>query len=434
MEEQEEEDSVEESKFGIPYYIDLLLSSKEEAENPISNIHLRAHQDRQLMFVEELSTISMIFRNISFVKDNNIVMAENSIFQDFIFKLIMSLASHPKKYKFSRKMLCLMKDSVITLTNVAHGIQLKSSLEALLIYVLIIPFGGKLTKFEQESGLLIPEYSHSINKFQHHCIDIFTKFIVGSTVNRSLMLSVSNGFPSDSLILADPRSVKLLKRYIEFLDCSFIDKVFGFLLSIIPFKSLHKGIDPIQPNLPTIFEALLSSNIITEALNINSSSTIFTNNSTIAGLTANASEAEDEDMEENNIVSAASMEKSSASRRNKCIQWLNTPELIGSGLLKLGLMYTTVSTKTHSDERHLYVSIASKSLELLNNLLENALDSELTESELVSLYELPHIFPNLETFMVTLATPNIEPKILTQIVQLSKHIGRLNVLVKNIVN
>ncbi|GME78814.1 unnamed protein product [[Candida] boidinii] len=89
MEEQEEEDSVEESKFGIPYYIDLLLSSKEEAENPISNIHLRAHQDRQLMFVEELSTISMIFRNISFVKDNNIVMAENSIFQDFIFKLIM---------------------------------------------------------------------------------------------------------------------------------------------------------------------------------------------------------------------------------------------------------------------------------------------------------------------------------------------------------
>ncbi|GMG18258.1 unnamed protein product [[Candida] boidinii] len=139
-------------------------------------------------------------------------------------------------------------------------------------------------------------------------------------------------------------------------------------------------------------------------------------------------------MEENNIVSAASMEKSSASRRNKCIQWLNTPELIGSGLLKLGLMYTTVSTKTHSDERHLYVSIASKSLELLNNLLENALDSELTESELVSLYELPHIFPNLETFMVTLATPNIEPKILTQIVQLSKHIGRLNVLVKNIVN
>ncbi|GMF57843.1 unnamed protein product [[Candida] boidinii] len=249
------------------------------------------------------------------------------------------------------------------------------------------------------------------------------------------MLSVLNGFPTDSLIFADPKSVKLLKLYTEFLDCSFIDKVFGFLLSIIPFKSLHKGIDQIQPNLPTIFEALLSSNIIIEALNINASSTVSTNDSTNTRLiTTNASEAGDEDIEGNDIAASTSMEKSTVPVKNKCLQWLNTPELVGSGLLKLGLMYTTVSAKTHSDERHLYVSTASKSLELLNNLLENALDSELTESELISLYELPHIFPNMETFIVTLATPNIDPTILTQIVQLSKHIGRLNVLVKNTVN
>ncbi|ODV86959.1 hypothetical protein CANARDRAFT_195588 [[Candida] arabinofermentans NRRL YB-2248] len=380
--------------FNIPSYLEILHECKKEAESVDINIHANTYRDRKLMLVEELSTISMILRNLSFVNDgvsiyNNNVLASHSKFQDYIFTLIYTICTKPDAFVFSRKLLCVLKDVLLMLVNVAHAIELRSSKEALLIVVLCLSFGVKLEKEEAHSGLYVAKYDQHLNKYQFHAIDIFSKILCGSNSNKQLMGNILSGEEKNEDVL------NLMRLYLgsdDLKDGNLIIRLFGHLISIIPLDQLHLGIDPFHDKLPSTLQSLLSCLILSDFI--------------------------------------ADYQFDS----NIALKLIVSPELIGCGLLKLSFIFAAIYAKTNYENKIMYVHISGKCLELVNSLLKAAIEysnsSIFAHNELMTLNLTPKIFPADESILGALMTPNLPHEISIQAVESTKLMTKLKQLVK----
>ncbi|GME85181.1 unnamed protein product [Ambrosiozyma monospora] len=382
------------SSFDLPCYLDVLHQCKDEAEDFESKISMKTCQDRRLMLVEELSTISMILRNLSFVTDNESVHNNNELgahigFCDYVFELIYSIATTPDSFIFARKRLCLLKDTLITLTNVAHVMELRNSKEALLILVLCLSFGSKLSEAEVSSGLTIPKYDPITNKYQLHGVDILSKILCGSESNKKL---VGNLISGDEESLEVLHLVKLYTGTDDLKDGSFFMRIFGFLMSVIPLDLLHQGIEPFDERLPSCLESLLACLILVDYI----TPTTF--------------------------------------NKNVALQILDASESIGHSLIHLSFVYAAIYVNNNFDTKiqHAYVSI--KCSELINGLIKASMEYSLQNTpnleELNALNRISKIFSNDNNIIGALMTPDIPQDIAVQAVESSNLMSKLKNLVK----
>ena len=97
-------------EFHLDDYLTALKNFKSENKHHFSKLQTRSATDDQILLVDELITVTMILRNISFAEYNKEPMAGNRLFKDLLFSTVKSVALNNDKFVFSRKRLCLLKD------------------------------------------------------------------------------------------------------------------------------------------------------------------------------------------------------------------------------------------------------------------------------------------------------------------------------------
>ncbi|KAH3666749.1 hypothetical protein OGAPHI_003198 [Ogataea philodendri] len=366
-------------KFELPTYIELLESSKFEAEDLSFKLHRKTFLDRRVMLVEQLSTISLVLRNLSFVgsnqgASNNNLMASHPRLLDYIYGLIYSLGMSSDGFVFARKRVNLMKDILMILSNIAHIVELRSEREAYLILALCLSFGVQLEEEEKAAGLFVPKYDPAKGKFQSHAVDVIAKILCGSVQNRKNM----------GLVLSGSFSLNPNEKPSK--DGELVVKTVGFLISSVPLHLLHEGIEPFNDKLPTCLQLLLSSVLVCETIEQSSFDT------------------------------------------NIALRLLISPELIGCNLFKLAFIFAAIFAKTNYENKVMYIHISGKCMELVNILLKSAINYAIANNnkdELNALNSVSKLFPADESILGALMTPSLPPEISVQAVECVKLMVKL---------
>lgn len=237
------------ASFHIPDYMTTLLEFKKENKHHFSKIQVKSAVDEQVMLVDELITITMILRNVSFSDGSRALMAINPLFRDLLFKCVRSIALHPERFVFARKRLCVLKDCLLMLNNISLVMELRSLEEAFLSFALIMSFGPKL------EGSEIPSAPLDSYTYLPYAIDALTKLLVKEPRNKTLMQAVLTGslaitsapnYPNIAAIKIDAddetNTKKLAAAFFNgdtaaFENGALLTKAFQLFLSIVPFES-----------------------------------------------------------------------------------------------------------------------------------------------------------------------------------------------------
>jgi len=367
-------------QYAIPSYLDMLVAIRSESEHPFSKIHTRTADDPQVLLIDQLTTISMVLRNISFYDHNAISLATSDSLKEFIFKIIHSIAIHPDKFIFTRRRLGFLKDALIILMNISHLVELKTHNEVLAVLALVLAFGSE----EQSDGkLLLSEYSPSAHKYQSHGVDVLAKLLVRDPPNRSLFQAVLTGSYDSNLPFTEVEEhKKLVALYVGEKEphLTLLSKVFKYLVSIIPLTSL--GLTAIiQERDAAILQSLIASILVTD------------------------------------MIPTESISENYASK------WLSSRECVGNGLIRLGLVLAAVAAKpTDSDTARL---ISARSFTLVNSLVKKALEYiELHGGEFSEFNDAKLFLPS-DAVLGALLT-SIDPSILNQILTLAGYLKKIN--------
>lgn len=369
----------------IPSYFEMLTAVRSETEHPFSTIHTRTSEVPQVLLIDQLTTISMILRNISFTEYNANALAVNDSFRDFLFGLVRAVATHGDRFLFTRRRLGFLKDSLIILTNIAHLLELRCHNEALAVIAVVLSFGSDNPTDE---NLLIPDYVPSAHKYLCHGIDVLAKLLVRESPNRALFHDVMTGVYSSTI---SPDTVEQNKKLVSLYigdreQYTLITDVFKYMMSVIPLNTLV--LHPLlQERDAAIMQSLLA------------------------------------------LILVVDMIPTEHLNSNIALQWLTSVESIGNGLTRLGLLLAPFSSEPNRNET--LKQISSRALTLVNTITEKALSAigalgnEEDKSALQSVKL--HLPPDaiLGSMLST-----VDPKILDQILALSSHIDRIN---KNVV-
>ncbi|VEU22064.1 DEKNAAC103078 [Brettanomyces naardenensis] len=375
--------------FSMPQYLELLHGCRDESEDFERGVHAKTYENRQLMLVEELSTISMIIRNLSFIHDgkarfNNTIMATNTRFLDYLYALMEAIGTNADSFILSRKKLCFMKDTIIILTNIAHAVDVRSEREMFLIIALSTSFGSAQTEEDKKAGFLTTRVDQAVNKYQLHGVDVVSKILCGSRNNKRILANVLIGDTQDSELLvwlqkfADTENLE---------DGSLAVKLFSFLISTIPLELLHQGIEPFNNKLPSCLEALLGCIVLLEIV------------------------------------------RNGEFSENLALNILMAPEAIGSGLVHLAFVYAAIYVNTNFETKIQHAYISSKCSQLVNTLIRDAIDysedHHTVDKDSDKLSLLSGFFSNDNNLIGVLITPNIPTEISAQAVESTKLMSRL---------
>lgn len=389
------EDSSDNVAFSLPSYIDLLHQCRSEAEDFERGVHTKSYQNRPLMLIEELSTLSMILRNMSFINGgrvcfNNLYMATCNHFLDYLFAMIESIGTHPDVFLLSRKRLCLMKDILIVFANISHALDLRNEREFVLIMALCFSFCGQLTESDKTENFLTAKLDPVIDKYQLHSVDVLSKILCGSANNRHILKNVIGGEIQDVIL---ERYLKKLIGTGNLNDGSLAKKLFSSMFSIIPLHLLHRGVEPFNSRLASCLEALLG------------------------------------------CISLINTVQESEFTTNVALDILSSPEDIGNGAVHLSFIYAAIYVNTNFETKIQHAYISCKCSELVNVLIRTAIDyckdSDSLEAELGRLSHLQGLFANDNNMIGVLITPNIPPQIAAQVVESTKLMAELKKLCKD---
>ncbi|KAG7887362.1 hypothetical protein KL936_004522 [Ogataea polymorpha] len=376
--------------FALPSYMELLEAARAEADDFSGRIYAKTFLDRRLMLVEELSTVSMILRNLSFVSNpqgasNNNLMAANTSLLNFVYSLITSLGAS-EGFVFARKKLHLMKDTLMTLTNISHAIELRSIKEAFLVLALCLAFGVPLDPEDEKAGFYVPKFDSDKGKYQLHAIDVLTKVLCGSVNNKKMMSSVL------ALENLDPEMNSLMQTYDQGKNGDLVVRTMGFFVSALPLHVIYEGIERFNDKLPSCLELLLGSIFVAEVI------------------------------------------EDAQFSRNVALRLLGSPELVGSNLFKLAFIFAAIYAKTNHENKLMYIHISGKSMELVNVLLRTAVGYAISagaRDELQTLFSVSKLFPADESILGALMTPSLPPDISVQAVESAKLLVRLQDALSN---
>ncbi|GMM30233.1 Swi1 protein [Martiniozyma asiatica (nom. inval.)] len=393
--------------FDYVHYIDLVHKCRQQADclsididnkNSTDNsskydIHSKSYTSRRIMFMEELSTVSLIIRNLSFITENHSIMAYSSDFLDYIYSIIFASIQKENNFinKFERKRLALLKDTLIILTNTSQFIDVRSEIEMWLIWCLVVIFGPNLSN--QIDGFITTKVDNFVDRYHVHAIDVFSKIICGSSHNSGLLKNLVKGDINDPLvkrwILAAYKGENVFTEGKLWLD------VISLLLSTIPIERLHQSTVHFNEKSYSILESLLSALVVADILK--------------------------------DIISDSKLDNSKPMSLEKNIACLvfTSKENLGMVLGHLCFLYVCIYVNTAEKSQvvdHLHIS--ARAIELINKLANCALDMGGNE-----LNEIPKVLGSMDHLINLLMTIQIPLLISFQVVEAIKLQGRLEKLV-----
>ncbi|EGV62305.1 hypothetical protein CANTEDRAFT_115771 [Yamadazyma tenuis ATCC 10573] len=229
-------------QFALLDYSTILDEFKAENKHHFSTLQTKSATNEQVLLIDELITVTMILRNISFNGFNKFKITGNDLLRDLMFRIVKMIGSHSEKFLYHRKRLCLLKDCLFLLYNMSQELQLRSLEEAFLSFALVASFGPKLT----DDPVVIPPANIDRFTYLPYGIDALTKLLVREPHNRSFMKAVLTGDLSNSnfsTIVDDPAADRantraLITKYLGtsvINDGSLLTRSFQLFLSVIPF-------------------------------------------------------------------------------------------------------------------------------------------------------------------------------------------------------
>lgn len=227
-------------KFDFVNYDQVLNEFRDENKYHFSKLQTKSAIDDQVLVIDQLMTITMILRNISFTGLNKFKISNNELLKDLLFKIVKYVAIYSEKFVFYRKRLCLMKDCLFLLYNIAQEMRLRSLEEAFLSFVLAASFGPDLLVLDRIPCAKIERFS-----YLPYGIDALTKLLVREPHNRSFMKAVLTGelqLTSLNLHLDDcdiQTTKNLICKYLNhdnITDGTLLSQSFNLFLCLIPFE------------------------------------------------------------------------------------------------------------------------------------------------------------------------------------------------------
>ncbi|ODV65547.1 hypothetical protein HYPBUDRAFT_168279 [Hyphopichia burtonii NRRL Y-1933] len=400
----EEEPKLE--RFGITDYNTTILKFKEENKYHFSKLQTKSAVDEQVMLVDQLITITMILRNLSFAEDSKAVMANDSLFKDLLFTCVKYIASYPDKFKFYRKRLCILKDCLLMLDNIAFLMELRTLEEAFLSFILISAFGPKLNENEkEESGFKIPYANLDMFSYLPFGIDAFTKLLVREPRNKTLMQAVlsgslaassSNSFPSVISINISAQDQQETKKLMDAYfgddnstkEAKLLTRSFKLLMSVIPFDSNSFEFAKFTfIRAPTLSQALFGVKLLIDLIPYDENSPL------------------------NDVL----------------VEWLlANKDILLSNFARISLSLVTEASKygLHSNESKILSLVILKALIVVNSLVGNALlyyrntPSSPLKDELSKLTDAYRVLPDETSTLDSFIAPNVDVDVSQELLRL----------------
>lgn len=387
-------------EFHLDDYLTALKNFKSENKHHFSKLQTRSATDDQILLVDELITITMILRNISFAEYNKEPMAGNRLFKDLLFSTVKSVALNNDKFVFSRKRLCLLKDCLLMLDNISLFTHLHTLEEAFLSFVLVASFGPKIEDQYKISRCNIE--THSYFAFG---LDAFTKLMVREPYNRSLIQAVLNGTLNSSMTgysvsLQDQEYTrKLIKAYNkDYKSASLLSQAFQMYMSILPFDANTFELSKfIFMRSPTISQMLFGAKLLIDMVPVDDLNT----------------------------------------HHNKLsLYWLlENRELLLGNFARIVVALSTETGKfpRESPEHKVLSLVLRKALVVINSLVDNAVlakeigdlrHTDLMES-LTDCLAFPRIIPDAILTLDTFLAPTIDTNLGKEVVRLLRYLKDL---------
>ncbi|CAI5759629.1 unnamed protein product [Candida verbasci] len=394
--------------FYLDDYLTALQNFRKENKYHFSKLQTRSAMNDQILLVDELITVTMILRNISFSEANKEYLARNDLFKDLLFSIVKQIGLHYDEFVFSRKRLGLLKDCLLMLDNIAFYIQLKSLEEAFLSFALVASFGPKI-----HGDFQIPKCDLDTHSYLSFGVDALTKLLVREPYNRSLLQAVLNGTLNISLTTAHSNSAfqislhdqeytrKLIKAYLgKENKAVLLTRAFQILMSFIPYNANSFEFSKfIFVRAPTISQMFFGVKLLMDMAPIDD-------------LTNHLNEL--------------------------TLNWMlqNRELLLGNfARIVVALSSETGKFPRESNEHKVLSSVLRKGLIVVNTLVENALKAkEIAETEdrhsklmekLTDCYAFPRIIPDINLTLDTLLTPSIDTSLGKEVVRLLRYLRDL---------
>ena len=399
-----EEDEDDICEFRIDDYSSALQEFKYENKHHFSELQVKSATDDQVLLIDELITITMILRNISFLDFNKEPMANNRLFKDLLFAIVKGIALHRSKFRFSRKRLCLLKDCLLMLDNIAFHTQLQSLEEAFLSFVLVECFGPAI-----EDRWAIPRCNLDTHSYFSFGIDALTKLLVREPYNRSLFQAMFNGtlnigmtssYTNNFLVSQEDqdRTRRLISLYLgknagEYKSGILLTRAFQLYMSIIPYDANSFEFSKfVFIRAPTVSQLLFGVKL---------------------------------------IIDMAPIEDLHTPLHEITLHWiLENRELILGNFARIVVALASETGKfpRGSAEHSILSSSLTKALLVVNSLVENALLAKKIEDEtqehseliekLTDCYAFPRIIPDVTLTLDTFLAPTIDYGLGDEIVRL----------------
>lgn len=338
------------SNLCVPSYLQSLKCINDEVNTLFTKVNTRGAEDKDIAITDQLSTISMILRNVSFSERNSKLMARNTFLKRFYLDLLWMLFMNHDVFVFHRKALNFKKDILITLTNISHAYEIASELECFLILMLVLSFGQPRKSVPELDSHVLSFVERPLSRGQYggFSADVFAKLLSLDHPNRQLFKDVLLLFPKqDNHDKKDDKSFQteavyhLVEAYCEGDRFKLLNDTVSFLLSLIPFTQIDKAPNLIEEMAPVISQSLTC--LIT----------------LVSFLDTNEPAIGDSELE------------------NIPLKWLTAEENIGSSLRRLHDALSNIGVRADKNLLHLrrlFVSISSKAVEATCILIEKSLD------------------------------------------------------------
>lgn len=404
-------------------YLNSLKKIKDEIDDPFTNINKRGAEDPKILINDQLSTISMILRNVSFSDNNSRIMSRNFYLKRFTSDLLWLIFIHPESFASNRKLLNFKKDLIIVLSNISHLLEVNSSIDCFLILILVTSFGQpkqnpmtSSSSFGSDS-LTFNEFQLQWGKYQTFGVDILAKLFSLEKPNLNLFKSIllnNNVITSNSNDNCNGnnnhKDKKLLQRLLDLYNNNnrnsdnkhnLLNDVVSFLFSVIPFQQLLSQpsdasslIDQLSPVISQSLTTILV--IVQKVLPLSNETLLITKGNT--------------------NHNSKNKDSSFTFHKNLPFVWLNSEENIGSGLLKLSELILDINNNSNSTVKNsllqqqtqpkmLLPSINVSCIQLIKCLIEKSINFENCLNNdsniLKKIASIPNLFPtDLEIFQL----------------------------------
>lgn len=376
----------------VPSYLESLKDVNREINTPFTKVNTRGAEDENVLITDQLSTISMILRNISFSEKNSKLMARNAFLKRFFSALLWAIFLNHQKLAFKRKALNYKKDTLVTMTNISHAYETDNGLDCFLFLMLMLSFGEtrKPSSSPGSSVLTYTEIPLNVGHYSGFSVDIFAKLLSLNHPKRRFFKDVlllssankkNNGQPENNEVIS-----RLIEIYCGENKLRLFNDTVSFLLSVIPFTQIKAAPTLVEEVAPVISQSLTCLLTLVTYLDGN-----------------------------NNSFHDAAFKRLP-------YNWLTSEENIGSSLRMLSDVLLNVSIHTDKNLLHLkrlFTSISSKAIELTRLLIEKSLDlAPNSEAERIviceSLASIPGLLPSESQVFPILTSPATDPEVSKQ--------------------